>query len=204
MFIILIGSVARGDHNVSSDIDICRISSNIKIQRREEWPSGPINYIDYTDDEFMHLFNMGSLFIYHIIHEGILLYGDKEKWKVLCNNFLYKDNYSDVILDIKSTIFDFININIFGDTFLTLYSNMFTLIKNYSIFTLSQQGVFIFNKEQAIYMKFGKEYYDLLNESYNRFERGIAKEVNKWDYTSRNLATQVINYFKGKMEGSSC
>lgn len=204
MFVILIGSVARSDHNINSDIDICRIDSSIKILRQKNWPSGPINYIDYTDDEFMYLYGKGSLFIYHIIHEGILLEGNKKDWAELRNNFLFKDNYDDEISYIKSIILDFIDINIFGETFLSLYSNMFTLIKNFSIFSLSQQGIFLFNKEQAVNLKFGRKYYDLLSESYNRFERGLINEESNWDYSSRNLATQVIDYYRKKMEETAC
>lgn len=200
MFVVLIGSVAREDQNINSDIDICRIDSDIELFKKINWPSGPINYIDYNYEEFMHLYSQGSLFIYHILHEGILIDGSKSEWEQLINNFVFIDNYDDEIFDIKSIIFKFLDVEIFGNTFLSLYSNLFTLVKNYSIFSLAQEGIFVFNKEQAVRLKFGYKYYDLLSDSYNRFERGLVKQENKWDYTSRSLAMKVISFYRDKME----
>lgn len=199
MFVILIGSVARGDYSINSDIDICRIDSNFEISKKTNWPLGPINYIDYTYEDFMHLYLEGSLFIYHILHEGILVHGNKCEWERFRKKFVFVDNLDEEINNIKEIIFEFIDVNIFGNTFLSLYSNLFTLVKNYSIFSLSQEGKFIFNKEHAIKLKFGDRYYELLNAAHNRFERGIVKEELKWDYTSPKLAIQVIDYYKENM-----
>lgn len=201
MFVVLIGSVAKNEHNINSDIDICRIDSDIELLKKRNWPDGPISYIDYSYKEFMHLYSQGSLFLYHILHEGILLEGNKKEWEKLKNNFVFIDNYDNEISDIKSIIFDFLDVEIFGDTFLTLYSNLFTLVKNYSIFSLAQEGIFLFNKEQAVKIKFGNKHFDLLYDSYNKFERGLGKQEYEWDYNARSLAVEVISYYREKMEG---
>lgn len=195
---VLIGSVARKEHKRYSDIDICRINTNIEISKKDDWPKGPVNYVDYDIEEFFHLYNLGSLFIYHILNEGILLKGDRKLWRYYKNNFIFQDRLDEDLDIIKSIISDFLNVNIFGGTFLSLYSNLFVLIKNYSIFTLAKKNIFIFNKEKAVNTVFGSKFYDLLSDSYNYFKRGIPP-ANDWDYKSLELAKCVLNNYKNIM-----
>lgn len=201
MFQILIGSVARNDFLNNSDIDICRIGNTQPIERKDSWPSGPINYIDYELDVFEHLFESGSLFIMHILFEGILLKGDKEVWKDCKSNFCVKDSFNEELEEIREMTEVFHNLEMFGNRYLTLYSNLFTLIKNYSIFSLANEGIFIFNKEKAVKRVFGDFYYNLLHDSYNYFERGIVNEI--WDYECKKTAQTVINYFLTKIKGKN-
>lgn len=200
MYLILIGSVAKGEENKYSDIDICRIGTNISIERNVKWPNGPINYIDYSIEEFKSLYEKGSLFIYHILRDGLLLNGSEKNWYSLKENFHFKDTYGEEVEEIKKILFKILEVDIYGATFLSFYSNLFTLLKNFSIFLLAHQGKFEFNKKKAFYQVLGKEYYQLLYYSYNKFERGISSEDKKIDFLSEKLAKNVIEYFKKKME----
>jgi hypothetical protein len=197
-YIILIGSVARNDFSKNSDIDICRINSKNEISRRPGWPNGPINYVDYDIDVFEHLFNIGSLFIYHILHEGNLIDGNQYIWKNYKANFTTKTDYSEELASLRSLNHIFDNIELFGNKYLTLFSNFFTIIKNFSIFYLASKNQFFFNKEKAIKTVFGNYYYEMLSDSYNYFERGIIS--SKWDYNCKSSAEQIIKYYLSKME----
>ncbi|MFP7376680.1 hypothetical protein [Bacillus paralicheniformis] len=199
MFQVLIGSVARNDFSIYSDIDICRIGNIEKIERKDSWPNGPINYIDYELEVFEHLFEIGSLFIMHILFEGVLIKGDKEEWENYKSKFCVKDNFTDELEDILDMTSVFSNLDMFGNKYLTLYSNLFTLVKNYSIFTLANEGIYIFNKEKVIKRVFGDFYYNLLFASNNYFERGIVNEI--WNYDCKDTAQDITNYYLTKIRG---
>lgn len=198
MFQILIGSVARNHFSENSDIDVCRIDNMQIVEKKESWPNGPINYIDYELEVFEHLFENGSLFIMHIMSEGLLIRGNKEKWENYKSSFCVKKNFDEELKEIIEMFDLFNNIEIFGNKFLTLYSNLFTLIKNYSIFSLATEGIYIFDKEKAIKKVFGDFYYDLLLDSNNYFERGIIKEI--WDYECKKTAQKIIIYYLAKIK----
>lgn len=199
MFQILIGSVARNDFSQNSDIDICRIGNTYTVEREDLWPSGPINYIDYELDVFEHLYEIGSLFLLHILSEGVLIKGDQKEWENYKSNFSVQRNFNKELEDIHEMTEIFDNIEIFGSKYLTLYSNLFTLTKNYAIFTLANRGIYVFNKKKAINDVFGYFYYDLLSDSNNYFERGIINET--WDYECKNIAQNVTNYYLKKLRG---
>jgi hypothetical protein len=197
MFVILIGSVARRDFTNESDIDICRIDCDILVNRNLEWPIGPINYIDYTIDQFRHLYDLGSLFIYHLLYEGELIEGDICEWNCYKSEFIFKDTYSEELYQIRMLCKATLDIDVFGNKFLSLYSNLFTLIKNYSIFYLAKNHIFIFNKKEAILKVFGDFHYDLLTSAYNYFERGLIND--KLDYNSEIIARKIVNFYYIKM-----
>lgn len=200
MFIVLIGSVARNDYSKDSDIDICRIENTHELRKLPDWPNGPINYIDYTFDVFLHLYNSGSLFVYHILNEGILLHGDVNKWNELKTNFIFRDLYREELFSIIKTVRTLKQIEVFGGKYLTLYSNLFILVKNYSIFYLAKNGKFVFNKEKAIKMFFGDYYFDLLISAYNYYERGIVND--NWNYDCKITVTKILKFYLSRMEES--
>lgn len=200
MYVVLIGSVAKNEENENSDIDICRIGTEILIEKDVKWPKGPISYIDYSIEEFSSLYEKGSLFIYHILKEGLLLNGSEKNWNFLVEKFNFKDTYGEEVEKIRIILQKILEVDIYGSTFLSFYSNLFTLLKNFSIFLLAHQGNFEFNKRKAFNQVLGEKYYELLYYSYNKFERGINLKDNKIDFLSQKLARDVIEYFKNKME----
>ncbi|MCL6604157.1 MAG: hypothetical protein K6T94_14920 [Paenibacillus sp.] len=197
-YVILIGSVARDDFETESDIDICRINNFNNIEKLPFWPNGPISYIDYEFTDFMHLYNLGSLFIFHMFREGTLLLGNNSDWNKLKFNFKVQQNFHEELLNIKNITEIFKNIEIFGGKYLSMYSNFYTLIKNFSIFFLADNKIYNFNKKKAISAVFGETYIDILIDSYNYFERGIVN--TKWDYGNKEQAKKIVEYYLVKME----
>lgn len=200
MYTILIGSVAKNEQKQESDIDIVRIDNENIIERNHDWPLGPINYIDYDFETFMKLYDMGSLFIYHIIHEGKLLEGSVDNWNCIQEKFSFTDNYEEELYNISDVIEYAFNYKIYGKTFLAFYSNAFTLLKNFSIFYLAHRNIFEFNKETAFNLVFGGSYYNVLYKSYNVFERNANPKIIDYDIYSSNLAIEVMDYFKRKVK----
>ncbi|MFW9331741.1 hypothetical protein ACN6AX_00730 [Paenibacillus polymyxa] len=198
LFLVLIGSVARDDFSLESDVDVCRISYSGNVERKSTWPSGPINYVDYSYGEFIHLYDSGSLFIHHILNEGILLQGNNKSWEYFRNNFKLKINFNEELLKIREISSIFSDINLFDLKYLSMYSNLFTLVKNFSIFYLANKKKYLFNKRTAIKLVFGEFHTDLLIDSYNYFERGIVND--KWDYSSKEEADKILNYYLTLME----
>ena len=200
MYTVLIGSVARGEQKNNSDVDIVRINNEYEVERQNKWPLGPINYIDYTLDDFHRLYNEGSLFIYHILNEGILLSGSSDSWNEYIIKYKFIDTYGEVLNNIRDILHDVSNESIYGGTFLSFYSNIFTLVKNFSIFYLAHNGIFNFNKETAFVNVFGRKYYYILNTAYNIFERNDPYLLSSIDIKSELLAKEIINYINDKME----
>lgn len=197
-FVVLIGSVARGDYSVGSDVDICRINSDVTVNRQINWPSGPINYIDYDLETFQHLYEIGSLFIYHILTEGILIEGDINSWENYRLNFSFTGHFREEIYNTLDLNNVFKTVDIFGNHYLSLYSNLFTNVKNFSIFYLAGKGIYLFNKEKAIKQVFGDYHYSLLFDAYNYFERGVVDV--KWKYSCKEIAIDITSYYSSKME----
>ena len=200
MFTILVGSVAKAEHKVTSDIDIVRIDHQYEVQRKEEWPQGPINYIDYSLIDFHKLYFKGSLFIYHVLHEGILISGCKELWGDYIKNFQFIDTYAEELFDLRDIMYDVFNISIYGGTFLSFYANLFSLVKNFSIFFLAHNNIFEFNKETAFVKVFGRKYFFILNSAYNIFERNDYSYLDTIDFKSEVLADDIVKYLYKKLE----
>lgn len=198
-FVVLIGSVARNDFNLTSDIDICRIGTSLEVKRNKNWPSGPISYIDYDINTFTQLIEIQSLFIYHIFNEGQLLIGDTLEWNRYKSLFSVKKDFTDELMKIIKLNQTFKKINIYGSSFVALYSNLFTAVKNFSIFFQANKGVYEFNKHVSILNVFGDKYIDILLNSYNYFERGLLSENIEFS-SSKKLAEAVVDHFTKKME----
>jgi predicted nucleotidyltransferase len=198
-FVVLIGSVAKKQHKKDSDIDICRINSNLKLIKRESWPDGPISYVDYDGKTFKNLYLKGSLFIYHVLFEGVLLKGNEYEWRKLKNTFTVKDCYDeeiDVIIDVFNSFED---TTYCGGKYLTYFSNLFTLMKNYSIFTLANRKIFEFNKEIAYKSVLGDNFFDDLFHAYEVVERGVTLDKKNSTYKSNEFVIEVVNYIKGEI-----
>ena len=85
--IILYGSVARGESNEESDIDILIISSNKRrvydrasdIRYELDLKHGTLTTIMvYTPEEFEQSLSLGSPFLREVLKEGKALYGERK------------------------------------------------------------------------------------------------------------------------------
>ncbi|RJG18455.1 hypothetical protein D4A39_08280 [Alcanivorax profundi] len=183
-FSVLIGSHARGDANQYSDCDVLLINTSkmdfdedcLPIQARKH-----VNYIDYDSDTFLRLHEIGSLFVYHVLHEGMLLSGSLVEWRGWRESFSVQTNYL-VELDHIVKVTDFLSrTGMFGGKYLTPLVNAFTEIKNACIFYLAHNGVYEFNKMKC---------FDACAQFVDEFSR--IKELKRfYDYSVRGMSLEL-------------
>lgn len=150
MYSILIGSYARGDYNANSDCDVVLINNDesnfdkniLSISNKEL-----INFISYDNSQFKSLYDSGSLFIYHVLNEGIVLDGDIDSFTELRKKFNVQEKFTDELNKIHQTTQLLSEIEIFGGKYLTPLVNAFTELKNACIFYLAHHCEYEFNKE---------------------------------------------------------
>ncbi len=153
-FIVIFGSIARNDYTENSDVDILTI--NIEKHLAEKYinniniPNFPHNYVEYDSETFTMFYNSGSLFLYHIFTQGMLIHGNIKKWQLLKNNFNVKEDFKEEILKIKEEASAYSNIKIFDNHFTSAISNLYPMIKNLCIFSLANKGIYEFNKDKCI------------------------------------------------------
>lgn len=152
-FVVLIGSYARGDFNERSDCDIFRVGCDkldFDFSILPVSDNSVVSYIDYDKDTFSRLYEAGSLFLYHVLNEGQLIYGDTNTWKKLRDGFSVQQDFRDELDEILLVTEFLSNTDMFGGKFLTPLVNAFTELKNASIFFLAHQGKYVFEKSECI------------------------------------------------------
>ncbi|EJF7811314.1 TPA: nucleotidyltransferase domain-containing protein, partial [Citrobacter freundii] len=93
-FAVLFGSVARGDYNKNSDIDILLCNYPEDKAKKNiasiNLPQLPVNFVLYDSNMLWKFHEEGSLFLYHIFKQGKLIDGDALKWSEICQSFVVK------------------------------------------------------------------------------------------------------------------
>lgn len=151
-YAVLIGSYARGDNDLFSDCDVLLINieeCNFDVTKLPIQNKLLINYVSYDQKTFNRLYEIGSLFLYHALNEGILIEGNAINWCVLKNNFKVQKNFQTELFEIWQTTELLSKTFIFGGKYLTPLVNSFTELKNACIFSLAHQGIYEFNKNKC-------------------------------------------------------
>lgn len=186
-FTIIIGSYARGDANSNSDIDICRIGHNKAfdisktILKDNKLNPSYISYVDYSEEDFVKLYNQGSLFLYHALNEGILVNGDSFCWNNYVKNFKVQTDFRPNISRIKETIDFMSNVEMYGGKFLYAYANLFVALKNMCIFLLAHNKQYEFNKEKC---------FEIAMPELLKQESNIKELINFYNIVARGLDMQ--------------
>lgn len=150
-FVLLIGSYARGDYNDRSDCDLVLVncdysnidkSSLVKI-------TAPVSLIKYDTKTFNSLYYKGSLFFYHIFFEGVLISGDKDKWRELKKKFNVQAKFKIELNKINKRTNLLSNLSIFNNMYLTPLFNAYSELKNACIFFLAENKIYEFNKTEC-------------------------------------------------------
>lgn len=192
LFTVLIGSCARGTGDAYSDIDIVRIGHQRELTQAEirklEGNTSTISYIDYDFATFKSLHQNGSLFIHHILTEGKLLSGSSIRWAKFIETFR-------VTTDLRNEIDEQLRLcrwlarpKVFTKATMPLLSHMFRALKNAAIFSLAQQGVYVYDKREALRSAFqflDISEIDLLISANNAYVRG-ASNLNSLPTVDRN------------------
>lgn len=185
-FVVIFGSVARGDFNAESDIDVMLYNYPEDKARGKiislNLPNFPINFVCYDRETFSKFYNEGSLFFYHMFKQGFLVDGDKEIWDFLCEQFSLKKSFHDELRKISYEASSYKNLSYFNGYYLSALVNIYPLLKNFCIFTLAQQGVYEFNKKKCILTSLGDDVKAkrllLLQQFYDYSVRNLDVKLN--------------------------
>lgn len=154
--ILIFGSYARQDYDKLSDIDIlviCKNPSDINLKKSiAKSLNIPISWISlYSKKQIYLMLEKGSLFLWHIKYEHILLFSSRN-WLIKRLNFLKKytyfkndlEEYLKIIDDIENSI----NSSI-CNTFDYEVNLLATILRNTSILHCHKCGFNIFNRNKS-------------------------------------------------------
>lgn len=181
---ILIGSYARGDFNENSDCDVLLVDteeSEFEISALSTGARKYVGFINYDEKTFLRLYEIGSLFLYHVLQEGVVIEGDRREWSHLRSSFVVQSNFINELNEIVKTTDLLSKTAIFGGKFLTPLVNAFTELKNACIFSLAHHGIYEFNKTKCFERSF---------ENSDRYLR-LKSLKSFYDYSVRSLDVQL-------------
>lgn len=119
--IYLFGSVARGDQDEKSDVDILIVIDDCSEVEYIEWKDKfadclevPISWISvYRISKIMRMYNIGSYFLWHIKKEGKVIYSRENELSALLLTLPKYRNvkndlneYSQILIDIQQELSD--------------------------------------------------------------------------------------------------
>jgi len=94
MCVLLYGSRARGDHDASSDVDVTAITAG---ETAESVTFGRATTMAYPLDDALRAAYSGSLFAFHLVSEGKVLFEYPGVFGRIQRAFQFRDDYSPVI-----------------------------------------------------------------------------------------------------------
>jgi len=94
MCLLLYGSRARGDHDASSDVDVTAITAG---ETAEQVTIARVTTIAYPLDDALRAARSGSLFAFHLVSEGKVLFESPRVFGRIQRAFQFRDDYTPVI-----------------------------------------------------------------------------------------------------------
>jgi hypothetical protein len=92
--LLLYGSRARGDHDASSDVDVTAITAG---ETAESVTIGRITTMAHPLDDALRAARSGSLFAFHLVSEGKVLFESPRTFGRIQRAFRFRDDYTPVI-----------------------------------------------------------------------------------------------------------
>lgn len=100
--LILYGSRARGDHRLSSDVDLLGIVESGKIE--SEVATRGASFYAYPSRKILSNSQNGDLFVLHLIKEGRILHDTVDFFDRVSKSFIYKSTYETDIFIAHSVL----------------------------------------------------------------------------------------------------
>lgn len=168
--VLLFGSVARGDANEWSDIDLVIIGSDPELrpsqlrhalaERNEH-----LSLIYYPTPLFQKLYDERTSFIAHLRKEGVSLYDRRDLLKTLLTRPF--EPVRDIAAEIKAhraKLAPYTDPRRFNNNFLFCLSHLYSIGKGVIMLGLAKRGVMEFNRDEA-FRKFVKLNPDLASQT---------------------------------------
>ena len=151
MLVIEFGSKKRGDFNMSSDKDMLLVGSNLSqlFKERERRKDDGYSVTCMTIDKAKYMVNHGSLFFKHIVDEGHLVEGCKEKYLGIIEGWKAAPNYQREI-DGNVELFEILSYLPKTAKGVLAATDIATIsIRNILIRKLASLGLYVFSWEQV-------------------------------------------------------
>jgi hypothetical protein len=184
-FTVLIGSCARGTDQPHSDVDVVRVGHDSELLRADlgrkglaKLAQGPTAYVDYDLATFARLFDEGSLFVHHILTEGILLDGPRSIWNAWRASFRVANSFLQETVRYSASSFWLLHPERFVHARLPFLSHLFRAMKNTAIFSLANRHTYCFEKRDCLCQAFPamlKEDIDLLLAADAAYQRAVPE-----------------------------
>ena len=168
--VLLCGSVARGDANEWSDIDLVITASDPDLtpehlrqalSERDE----RVSLIYYPTSLFRKLYDERALFIAHLKKEGIALYDPLDLLKTMLSRpFVPAVNVAEEIKAHRAKLAPYEDPRRFNNNFLFCLSHLYSIGKGVIMLGLAKRGVLEFNREAA-FRRFASLNPDLARET---------------------------------------
>lgn len=100
--LILYGSRARGDHRLSSDVDLLGVVDEGRIHR--EVAARGASLYNYPVGTLIEKAKQGDLFLAHITHEGVVLHDTAGIFLSIKESFCFKSSYDDEISEASAIV----------------------------------------------------------------------------------------------------
>jgi len=168
--ILLCGSVARGDANQWSDIDLVVIGSDTELtpsdlRKALAEQNERLSLIYYPTATFQKLYRERALFIAHLKKEGIALYDRLHILETILNEpFTPAVNVIEELKAYRAKLAPYDDARRFNNNFLFCLSHLYSIGKGVIMLGLAKDGILEFNREAA-FRKFAALHPDLAKEA---------------------------------------
>ena len=155
--IILFGSLARGDHNSTSDIDLLLITRE-KVEKRQIEKTIPKSLVPkrnlafsvYSQNQIDSAYKEGILFLVHVLKEGRIVYDDGFFKELSSSPFTLSPRRIRLSLRIfEQRLEAGDDLEMFDHHFVKLLSNYYSIAKSIAFILLAIDGQYLFNKKKA-------------------------------------------------------
>ena len=153
--VLLFGSVARGDANEWSDIDLMVTSSdpNLTPEQLQQVLSErdeKVSLVYYPTSGFRKLYDERALFIAHLKKEGVVLYDRLDLLKtVLTRPFVPVVDVAEGVKAHRARLAPYTDPRRFNNNFLFCLSHLYSIGKGVIMLGLAKHGMLEFNREEA-------------------------------------------------------
>ena len=152
--VLLCGSVARGDADPWSDIDLVVVGCDAeltteKLRKTLADPQGRVSMIYYTASEFHSLIREGPLFMIHLKNEGIALFDRVGIREALASLSFSSGEIREQIKVQTAKLRVYVDSRRFNNNFLFCLSHLYTIGKAIVMLGLANRGLLEFNRDAA-------------------------------------------------------
>jgi hypothetical protein len=155
--IILFGSASRGDYSGSSDLDLLLITEQ-KVQPSAVRASVSIyaqkfnmSFSVYQKGDFVRLFDDGSLFVAHILQEGVVLHDDGQFGKLREKPFrISTASLMTSCSIIRNNLSIYSDLSIFNELYSPSLAHLYSMAADLAMIGCALEGKAEFRKVRAL------------------------------------------------------